>query len=210
MNTVLLPGLVLPIHVFEPRYRVLIQALMALPPGATRQFGVLANRTRFEPTQHPAGQHYLVGCTAQLREVTPYSDGRFDIVTVGEHRFRVVDTPTPGPASYPTAAVEFMVETGGAPDLDELAGAVGRQFAVYRQMIGVDLADPPEDPKVLSYLIAAAMVLDVPQRQRLLEIQHTADRLRAELELLRSEINLITAFGALPGTDLGRHLPNLN
>src|SRR5450631_2620869 len=48
LGTVLVPGLVLPLHIFEPRYRLLIEALMALPEGATRQFGVIALRSGSE------------------------------------------------------------------------------------------------------------------------------------------------------------------
>ncbi len=89
LGSVLVPGLVLPLHIFEPRYRVLVEALMALPEEAPRHFGVVALRSGREVGPVTAGALYPVGCTAELREVTPYSDGRFDIVGVGEARFRI-------------------------------------------------------------------------------------------------------------------------
>ena len=91
LATVLVPGLVLPLHVFEPRYRELVERLMALPEGATRQFGVIALRAGAEGEGEGTGALHAVGCTAELREVTPYADGRFDIVSVGETRFRLTE-----------------------------------------------------------------------------------------------------------------------
>jgi hypothetical protein len=200
LTTVLVPGLVLPLHVFEDRYRVLINALLALPDEATRQFGVITIRSGAEAGQHRP-ELYEVGCTAELREVTPYSDGRFDIVSVGESRFRLVDVDDSADTPYLTGLVEFLPEPDGA-DVAELQRAVVGQFADYRRRLRVDVTELPDDARVVSYLVAAAMVLELPERQQLLEQPTTARRLRAEIELLRRERALVGAFGALPAVEL--------
>jgi uncharacterized protein len=212
LNAVLVPGLVLPLHVFEPRYRVLVQALMALPEGATRHFGVVAMRSGSEVTGTAAGEPVLydVGCTAELREVTPYADGRFDIVSVGETRFRLLDLDVEAGTPYQTGVVELLPEQDGPGDLTHLAEETIRMFTRYREALGVELSELPDDPQVISYLVAAAVVLDLPERQSLLEIPSTAARLRAELEILRRERAMVTTFRALPAVDLRKGPLNPN
>ena len=201
LATVLVPGLVLPLHVFEPRYRELIERLMALPEGATRQFGVIALRNGSQAGETATDLH-AVGCTAELREVTPYADGRFDIVSVGETRFRLTGLDTEAGTPYHTGIVEFIPESDGEGDLERLSARVTQLFADYRRTLGVEVTALPDDAQVVSYLVAAAVVLHLPQRQALLEQPTTSERLRAERELLRREVALIKAFRSLPGVEL--------
>jgi uncharacterized protein len=201
LGTVLVPGLVLPLHIFEPRYRVLVEALTSLPEDAPKQFGVVAIRSGREVGAHGVGALYPVGCTADLREVTPYSDGQFDIVTVGESRFRLVGIDAEAGTPYVTGLVEFLPEPDGE-DVAELAEAVTLQFAAYRDRLGVQVNELPDDPRVVSYLISAAVVLPLHERQALLEEPTTSGRLQAELALLRRERALIKAFRSLPAVDL--------
>jgi uncharacterized protein len=208
LSTVLVPGLVMPLHIFEPRYRVLMQALMDLPDGAPRHFGVIATRTG-QNSDTLAGLHE-VGCTAQLREVTPYEDGRFDIVAVGQVRFRLTGLDEDAETPYHTGLVEFLPEPDGETDLSDVAELVALRFAAYRDRLRVEQSGVPTDPRVLSYLVAAAAVLELPERQSLLAANTTAERLQAELVLLRREIGLVDAFAALPAVDLLREAPTPN
>jgi len=208
LGTVLVPGLVLPLHVFEPRYRILIQSLMDLPEGAPRLFGVIA--ARVGQSAASLAEMYDVGCTAQLREVTPYEDGRFDIVAVGQTRFRLRGLDEDAGTPYLTGLVELMGEPDGETDLSDVAELVALRFAAYRDRLRVEQSGVPTDPRVLSYLVAAAAVLPLSERQELLATLTTADRLLTELGLLRREIGLVDAFGALPAVDLLRDPPTPN
>jgi Lon protease-like protein len=210
LNAVLVPGLVLPLHVFEPRYRVLVQALLELPEGAERRFGVVAIRSGREVGADGARALHAVGCTAELREVTPYSDGRYDLVTVGETRFRLAGLDDGAGTPYDTGFVDFLPEQDGDGDVEALTNRVIAGFAAYRERLGVEVTELPDQPQVVSYLVAAAVVLDLPERQGLLEQPTTADRLRAELELLRRETALVGAFRALPAVDLARESGSAN
>lgn len=87
---------------------------------------------------------------------------------------------------------------------------MARAFDDYREVLGIGGAEAPQDPRVLSYLVAAATVLDLDQRQRLLEAPDTVRRLQAELEVLRRETALITTFGAVPATELPEWPVNAN
>ncbi|AXO35732.1 LON peptidase substrate-binding domain-containing protein [Micromonospora chalcea] len=212
LGTVLFPGLVLPLHIFEERYRALVRHLVALPEGAPREFGVVAIRAGWEvaPAGPPgrfgltAGEVTLheVGCTAELRQVTELADGGFDIVTVGRRRFRLAEVDHAA-EPYLTAEVRWLPEPGGPDEVADLLAA--RVISVFRQYLGLIRPDQqeiseqlPEDPTVLSHLVAATAALTVDDRQRLLAIDDTAARLRAELRLLNRETALLRQVRAVP------------
>ena len=201
LGTLLVPGLVLPLHIFEPRYRRLMADLEGLPDD-DRAFGVIAIREGREVGAADLPSLYDVGTLAALREATPLEDGRFDIVTVGTERFRIIDLDESLP--YLRAQVEILPEVPGdrAP---AAADAVRERFREYRGMFtGEDETDLPDDPRVLSYLVAAAIVIDLPGRQDLLSAESDAIRLRQELAFLRRETALIAALPSLPAVDLVR------
>jgi len=164
LNAVLVPGLVLPLHVFEPRYRVLVQALLELPEGAERRFGVVAIRSGREVGADGARALHAVGCTAELREVTPYSDGRYDLVTVGETRFRLAGLDEGAGTPYDTGFVKFLPEQDGDGDVEALTGRIIAGFAAYRERLGVEVTELPDQPQVVSYLVAAARAFRSSER----------------------------------------------
>ena len=210
LGTVLFPGLVLPLHIFEDRYRELVRDLVALPDTAAREFGVVAIERGWE-VRPAAGEPgaglasislHEVGCTAELRQVTEHPDGRFDIVTVGRRRFRVAQVDDRS-APYLTAEVEWLPEPAGREELaDQLAPrvlAVFRQYlALMRPADEIATEQLPDDPTVLSHLIAATAALTIADRQRLLAATDTAGRLRAELRLLSREAALLRQVRAVP------------
>jgi uncharacterized protein len=234
LGTVLYPGLLLPLHIFEERYRRLVRDLIAVPDDAERRFGVLAIREGREVGSEGVRALHGVGCTAELRQVEAYEDGRFDIVTVGTTRFRLIALDTSMP--YLQGEVELLPELpGDSPSV--LAASVGSVFAAYRSALlyaqasitatyeavedeedeedeaaqpasasraaagGLEL---PEDVGVLSYLVAAAMILDLPDKQDLLAAPDVTARLRAELALLRRETAMLRLLPSLPAVDLLR------
>ena len=121
LGTPLFPGVVLPLQIFEPRYRRLMQDLMALPESSDhRFFGVVAIRQGWEVEQiAPAEALYDVGCTARVQAVRPRSDGGFRIVTVGGERFRLLEVVVAEDPPYLQAEVEWLAEEEAA---EEAAG----------------------------------------------------------------------------------------
>jgi uncharacterized protein len=121
LGTPLFPGVVLPLQIFEPRYRRLMHDLMALPESGDRRFfGVVAIRQGWEVEQvAPAAALYDVGCTARLQAVRQQPDGGFRIVTVGGDRFRLLDVVVGADPPYLQAEVEWLAEEEAA---EEAAG----------------------------------------------------------------------------------------
>lgn len=217
LGSVLYPGLALPLHIFEQRYRLLVSHLADGETDAERSFGVVAIRAGHEVGAASVSTLHEVGTTAVLRRVTPYPDGRFDILTAGARRFRLhrVDDSLP----YLQAEVEWLPEqVGDDAEVAPLARAVRTRFGRYQQLLsggeddeGVGRADAlPEDPTVLSYLVSAAMLLDLPDRQRLLASASTQSRLGLLRGLLEREETFIRLLGAVPATDLLRDAITVN
>ena len=208
LGLVLLPGLLLPLHVFEERYRVLVRELLERPEPE-RRFGVVAIRSGREVGEDGVTALHEVGCVARLRRVTPYDDGRFDVVTTGAERFRLTGLEHDRP--YLTGVVEPLPDELGPPaEAALLEQAVRAAFIDYLQALadaGGDAPaspDLPDDPLVLSYLVAASVVVDLEDRQRLLAEPDGVARLRAERTLLRREATLLRTLTAAPAPDLAR------
>ena len=214
LGLVLLPGLVLPLHVFEERYRVLVRDLLELPEQE-RQFGVVAIREGREVGADGVTALHEVGCTARLRRVEPYDDGRYDVMTTGGDRFRLLELDTSG--AYPVAEVEWLPDDmGPAAEAPLLDRAVRAAFADYLGALGeaggdeVEVPELPDSSLVLSYLVAATVLLDLDDRQALLASPDGTARLRAELSVLRREGTLLKVLSAAPSPELARGPVSLN
>jgi Lon protease-like protein len=213
LSTVLFPGLVLPLHIFEERYRTLVRELVAQSAETPHEFGVVTLRHGSEVAPDPgdgaatetpqvsAADLYEVGCTAELRHVTELPDGRFDIMTVGRRRFTVLSVEQ-GTAPYLTAQVRWLPEEDEADQTAHLlAPRVLTAFQTYLELLRPNtevLDQVPDDPTVLSHLVAATAQLTVEERQQLLAMPDTASRLRAELRLLNREAGLLARVRAVP------------
>ncbi|GAA1444058.1 LON peptidase substrate-binding domain-containing protein [Nocardiopsis tropica] len=244
LNTVLFPGMTVPLHVFERRYRALVSELLgpALAQSEVaghdrgpRRFGVvwieLGHEVAAESGQGAGGADTGVptiggpgtslprvaatGCTALLRNVRTYDDGRYDLVVEGGARFAVTDlaeVDASSPEVYSTASVSFLPEPLG-PDADEHAEHVRDLFGTYSQRLASIGMSPdaapelPKDPIALSYSVAASVVLDQSEKQRMLEAEDAATRLAVAARFLRRE-NRIVAAPSLPNLPAGPFLSN--
>jgi uncharacterized protein len=210
LSHVLLPGMPLPLHVFEPRYRQLLHDVQSGPGPAS--FGVIALRRGCEVgTTYADSEPELVdvGTLAEIIEVAPYDDGASDLFTVGSRRFRVEAVLT-GPTPYLRARVSWLEELDGDLQpaqvaatrrlcdqyLDLLARLTGRRAEV----------DLPQDANLLSYRIAGQLPLAAEDRQDLLSEATAADRLRRAIPLLRREIRLLVSTRSICTAPTELHL----
>jgi Lon protease-like protein len=205
LGTVLYPGLLLPLHIFEERYRQLVRDLLAAPEPRT--FGVIAIREGRETGPDGVRALHEIGCTATLRQVKELDDGRYDIVTIGTQRFLLSSVDDSGP--YLQAEVELLAETAGEPDGAALAAkSVQDAFRAYlgalaeRGVTQVSVPDLPDDPILLSYLVAASMVIDLRDKQALLAEPDALHRLVTERMLLSRETTMLRTLTATPAPDL--------
>lgn len=210
LNTVLFPGVVMPLHIFEDRYRSLVRDLIALPATRDREFGVVAIKVGYEVGERGVHTIQRVGCAALVTEITANADGTYEIIVVGRRRFHVEGLDPS--RDYLQADVQWLADpNGGSPsEVAEVAERTRELFASYREAIealrGDDVFDgeTPTDPVDLSYTLAAAMALGLADRQALLECPDVASRLRMGTALLRAELRAIHAIPSLPATSFGR------
>jgi uncharacterized protein len=139
LGTPLFPGIVLPLQIFEPRYRRLMRDLLDLPEAGDRRFfGVVAIRQGWEVERiAPAEALYDIGCTARVQAVRPQADGGFRIVTVGGERFRLLDVVVADDPPYLRGQVEWLADEEAA---EEAAGDTDGLLVP-----GAALATPPCD-----------------------------------------------------------------
>lgn len=204
LGTVLLPGASLPLHIFEPRYR---QLTIDLVTGAvpSKMFGVVAVREGWTPDDHGMEGVHHVGCTAELRDVRRLPDGRFDIVTRGSRRFRLLDIDA-GTKPYLLGTVEYLpdVETpADAGDMTKMlissARAAHRRYCTTAWKTG-DWSEPEADvePATLPHVLAADCLLPIGDRQSLLEQTSPTERLRMVRALMARETGLLSQLRAVP------------
>jgi hypothetical protein len=205
LGTVLYPGLLLPLNIFEERYRELVRDLLDGPEP--RRFGVIAIRKGRETGVDGISALYQIGCTATVREVAEQDDGRYHLVTVGTRRFQLASLDNSRP--YLQGEVDLLEEEVGDEAAAGLAvDAVQRGFHGYvealasRESVEVTVPELPDEPLLLSYLVAASMILDLSVRQDLLAEPDAERRLGAERALLARETTMLRSLTATPAPDL--------
>lgn len=201
LGAVLLPGVSLALHIFEPRYR---QLTVDLVTGAVprRRFGVIAVKQSLGTVE----ETHDIGCTAVLQEARRLPDGRFDIVTRGAKRFRLLDVDDTS-APYLLGRVEWVPDDNPTAEQSMLLPTLARSArAAHRQYhwaLGQDDADreaPPADVNVatLAYLLASDCLLALEDQQALLEERDPVNRLRLVRTLLVREAAFLRMLRAVP------------
>ncbi|MBV8932438.1 MAG: LON peptidase substrate-binding domain-containing protein [Kutzneria sp.] len=209
LNTVLLPGTALPLHIFEPRYRQLTVDLMT-GAVADRSFGVIAIRPGWSTEVNSLSQVHDVGCSALLRQAKRLPDGGFDIVTRGERRFRLLALDAYS-APYLVGSVRWLPDSEPSGAIAEAVPVLSESArAAHRRYCGVawqreDWAEPGTDTDTMSlaHQIAADCVLALEDRQRLLEETNPLRRLRMVRRLLNRETGILNELRAVPASLFG-------
>lgn len=192
LGSVLFPSAMLPLHVFEPRYRALVEHVLRHEP----EFGVVLIERGAEVGG--GDTRFTVGTVARIVEVGRSDDGRFVLATVGTRRIRVVEWLADDP--FPLATVESLVDESEEADVHTLVdGALAALERVY-SLLAARGEGPEEieftlsdDPVTASYQAAALAPLGPLDAQRVLEIDGPAARLETLIELLFDQAELLEA-----------------
>lgn len=189
LPVVLFPGVPLPLHIFEPRYRQMLEDISL----TNNLFGL----TYFDSTTSQrdlpaAGQ---IGCVAEVTETQSLPDGRSNILTIGVVRYRIESYVERGDPYFVARVKFFEDDEEDAGLLSESAGEVSSVFtriAKAVRTINDERANLPDisetDPQRLSFLVAAAMEIEVDVKQELLELRSTSIRLQRLRQMLTSAV----------------------
>ena len=188
---VLLPSEFLPLHIFEPRYRQMLEDVAQ----SQNLFGVSFFNPQENFVERPATE--TVGCVAEVRETEMIPDGRSNILTVGVIRYRLLDYIDAG-EPYLIGDLEFFEDYAedNASALkvlaDEVFALFGRVAEAARKLSGAraDLSQIQNaEPEQMSFLIAAAFNLEPELKYQLLETRSTVERLTKLRQILRQSVD---------------------
>jgi len=193
LPVVLIPEMTLPLHIFEPRYRLMLRHCLE----GDRLFGV-SYRADAEVGRLVVPDPESIGCAARILHVQPLADGRANILTVGANRYRISRYLSQDP--YLLAQVEFFeddpIEGDEQKIVMRLAAQAMASFSRFLRALQLlhDLPERPvalpENPERLSFTIAAAVLQQPEELQQVLELVSTRARLEhvlARLETLVGE-----------------------
>jgi Lon protease-like protein len=184
LNTVLFPGAVLNLHIFEPRYRQLVAECL----DNKEAFGVVLIREGDEAGD-PDVQPHSIGTTAEIADVTPLPSGRYYLSSTGGRRFRINEIVSREP--YLVCDVEFLdEEPSDSDEVERLTAEIAGEFNEYLTLIvefsgNASEVTLPDDPIRASYAIGEALQVADALKQQLLELGSAEERLDAELGFLR-------------------------
>jgi Lon protease-like protein len=189
LNVVLFPGMVLPLHIFESRYRQMITECLQ----TDKPFGVVLAQPISIPLQEVP---HMVGTMAEIHDLDRLEDGRFTLMAKGTQRFRILSQHREKP--YLSGFVEiYEDDMESAEDVVRYAKQANSLFnsyvtlllkAVNEQELNTVLPEVPED---LSYFIAYFLDIGDDQKQQFLEMTSTRQRLQEEITILRREVPFI-------------------
>ncbi|MFN2414974.1 MAG: LON peptidase substrate-binding domain-containing protein [Pyrinomonadaceae bacterium] len=187
---VLFPGVPLPLHIFEERYRRLLADVRA----STDLFGLSYFVPEASAEDRPPAGH--VGCATEVVEVQPLPDGRSNIMTLGLVRYRVGGYVERGDP-YLVARVELFedaeedsaVVVRRAGEVTEMFMRIARAMRAANDERGALPELPQGDPERLSFLVAAVVEMEADAKQQLLELRSTAERLRRLYTLLAQAVS---------------------
>lgn len=190
-EVVLFPSRPLPLHIFEYRYRIMMNTILE----NDRRFGVLS----IDPT---TGEIAEYGCCAEILHFQRLPDDRMKMLSFGQQRFRVLEYVREKP--YRVALVEWIEDKPSTKDLSPMASEVE---ALLRDVVHlsakltsqkIELPDDlPSSPTELSYWVASNLYGVASEQQALLEMQDTLERLQREQEILSSTRSHLAARTAL-------------
>jgi ATP-dependent Lon protease len=185
-DVVLFPGRPLPLHIFEPRYRMMMNTVL----DTDHRFGVLL----WDPnTKQPA----KVGCCAEITQVERMADDRMNVVVHGQQRFRVLEYTRQKP--YRVGLVQWIEDQPIEGDLTAETKDAKRLLADVVRLSSklmdrpMQLPTLPENPLELSYWIGGSFYGASEEQQALLELQDTTKRLQREIEILQTTLKHLAA-----------------
>jgi Lon protease-like protein len=185
-SLVLFPHAAVPLHIFEERYKLMINTCI----DRNEAFGLVLLRGDGE--EETAEMIHRVGVVARIVQVERLDEGRMNVICVGEARFRIQRFSQQSP--YWKASVDlFPEEDTGLRDaslFDRVAEAYQKVLEMTARLTGMEYSEAtiPETPTELSFLVSYILEIDAEQKQDLLEMTSTSERMQALMVHLQEAI----------------------
>jgi len=196
LHSVLFPHFLLQLHVFEERYKVMINGCI----DRNSPFGVILIREG-EEVGAPA-KPYDIGCVTHIVGVQTLEDGRMNLLAAGESRFRLLEYMEADPPYLLGRVEEFEDEDADEWDLSALTRELSAEFMRYLNLLAAHIDEPvpevelPDDPKLLTYCVATVAMMPALDKQHLLELTDTRRRLETEMRWLAEQIAMLESLAA--------------
>ena len=204
LNTVLMPHQLMPLHIFENRYRRLMADLLALPESEQR-FGIVSI-VKGSEINEDLPQLAEIGTIAFLRKTTANPDGTFEITVIGGERFDIKSISV-SKAPYLIGEVRTRKET--PINFDKATITLAQEKCIdFMMMVDADNDNAsralPDEPSALSFLIAGLLPLTSIEQQSLLNIDDANLRLKAVMKIINRETILMQEIPSVPAPFLTR------
>ena len=191
LNTVLFPTMPLPLHIFEDRYKKMInQCIYAKTP-----FGVVLIKSGKEVGGY--AKPHNIGTVAQIKRVEKVNEGRMNLLVIGEHRFRITEITQEQPVL--TADVEFLkTEKTDASQFPDKIAKIRGLFWHYLNLILTEAPSSaaeksiPTKPDLLTFMVASSLQIGLSEKQQLLETLNCDELMDKEIALLTNLIQELT------------------
>lgn len=185
LGVVLFPGMALPLHIFEPRYRHMMAHCLA----DQAPFGVVLATDESTPGHEVPAK---VGTLARIADYEKLPDGQYNLLALGTRRFQIMETRRQRP--YLTGLVRPLCDDEReGEDLSALAEGARAALSSYLKVVMLLVGSPerqidiPADAEELSFLIGMCLTCEDCEKQELLEMDSVAQRLREGARMLRAE-----------------------
>lgn len=210
LNTVLFPGMPLTLHIFEERYKTMINQCL----GENAPFGVVLIRDGLEALG-PLAEPHSIGCSAEIAQVQPLLGGRMNLLVVGRQRFRITSLHPQQGAAFLTAQVEnYPLQCLPGPDATRASQQLRPWVEEYLSLLSAvdddvefDVDQLPDEPQILAFLAATILQIPNAQKQELLSAPRITGLLsdiyshyRRELPLLRQLLRIGETLPSGPGS----------
>jgi Lon protease-like protein len=190
LNTVLFPGMPVSLHIFEERYKQLMNHCV----NNKQPFGVVLIKEGRDTDVRV--ESHMVGCTAQIQRVQPLSQGRMNILALGQERFRVVELKYDKPylvgvvESFPLRDDDMTAVTQG---IARLRPMISRYLDILKDagQVQFDSSQLPNDTTTIAYLSAVLLQIPTEQKQTLLASERTSEMLADLRTIYRRELALL-------------------
>ena len=187
LEVVLFPGGVLPLHIFEQRYRLMIQYCL----DHDRLFGIVLIKKGREVGED--AEPYLVGTAVKIIEADQLEDGRMNLITLGQHRFEIMKVRRDLPYLVGQVKVLEVDDTETPEDAEMRVVRTIQLYRTYESLLAElvpqwkSVEEIPTTPDHLSYQIATRLQIPLTDKQRLIETLSIHQLLGREIELLERE-----------------------